>query len=98
MLRARISTRIENQNAQLLESLERRAEVQLRLQQLVEGLSIFALAYYGMGLVGYVLGALEYYVAMPPAKVIAGVAVPFVMLGIWLIARHLKRRILGERH
>ena len=36
LLRARIETRIENQNAQLLESMERRAEAQLRLQQLVD--------------------------------------------------------------
>jgi uncharacterized membrane-anchored protein len=98
LLRARISTRIENQNAQLLESLERRAEVQLRLQQLVEGLSIFALAYYGVGLVGYVLGAIAHYVAIPSTDVIKGVSVPVVMFGIWLMARHLKRRILGKPH
>jgi len=93
LLRARINTRIENQNGRLLKSMEQRATTQLRLQQLVEGLSIFALAYYGVGLLGYVLGALEEIWPIPSREMIEGIAVPVVMLVIWLAMRQLKRRI-----
>ncbi|GGC20532.1 hypothetical protein GCM10011371_05250 [Novosphingobium marinum] len=96
LLRARINTRIENQNARLLESMERRTEAQLRLQQLVEGLSIFALAYYGIGLLGYVLRALDIYIDMPPPMLIEGVAVPLFMVALWIAVRWFKRRILGS--
>ena len=52
-----LSTRVdivrEQQNQALLASMNRRARLQLRLQQTVEGLSIAAITYYGVGLVGY---------------------------------------------
>ena len=37
----------------VLESMSRRAAAQLRLQQTVEGLSLAAITYYIVGLVGY---------------------------------------------
>jgi hypothetical protein len=40
----------------LLRSMERSSSLQLRLQQLVEGLSVVALSYYGISLIGYMLG------------------------------------------
>ena len=43
----------ERQNQDLLKSMNRRAQLQLRLQQTVEGLSIAAMTYYVVGLVGY---------------------------------------------
>jgi uncharacterized membrane-anchored protein len=52
---ARIETRIENQNGALLASLERSATRQLRLQHLVEGLSVVGISYYATALIGHVL-------------------------------------------
>ncbi|TXI24476.1 MAG: DUF3422 domain-containing protein [Roseateles sp.] len=53
-----LSTRVdivrEQQNLALLASMDRRARLQLRLQQTVEGLSIAAIVYYMAGVVGYV--------------------------------------------
>lgn len=53
-----LSTRVdivrEQQNHALLASMDRRARLQLRLQQTVEGLSIAAIVYYMAGVVGYV--------------------------------------------
>ena len=52
-----LSTRVdivrEQQNLALLASMDRRARLQLRLQQTVEGLSIAAIVYYMAGVAGY---------------------------------------------
>lgn len=96
LLRARVETRIENQNARLLESMDRNSQRQLRLQQLVEGLSIFALAYYGIGLLDYVIVAVDQHLPIPSPETLRGLAVPIVLLGIWLVIRTVKRRILSE--
>ena len=45
LLRTRIDVELERQNRNLLQSMNRRARLQLRLQQTVEGLSIAAVSY-----------------------------------------------------
>lgn len=97
LLRARISTRIENQNAALLHSMERSTKMQLRLQQLVEGLSVVALSYYVIGLIAYLLKGGEHWWPHIDAILITGLLVPPVVLGMWLTVRLLKRRLLGHR-
>jgi uncharacterized membrane-anchored protein len=46
------------QNQALLESMDRRADLQLRLQKTVEGLSVVAISYYAVNLVVYLVGPL----------------------------------------
>jgi uncharacterized membrane-anchored protein len=53
LLSTRVDITRERQNQNVLESMNRRAKVQLRLQQTVEGLSVAAVTYYVVGLVGY---------------------------------------------
>jgi uncharacterized membrane-anchored protein len=53
LLATRVDISHERQNQRLLESMDRRASVQLRLQTTVEGLSVAAITYYAAGLVGY---------------------------------------------
>jgi uncharacterized membrane-anchored protein len=53
MLSTRVAISREKQNQELLESMDRRAKLQLRLQETVEGLSIAAITYYIVGLIGY---------------------------------------------
>ena len=60
LLRARVEVALQQQNRQLLESMDRRAHLQLRLQETVEGLSVIAIGYYGVGLIGYILKGLEH--------------------------------------
>lgn len=55
LLRTRVDVALEAQNRDLLESMDRRAKLQLRLQQTVEGLSVVAISYYLMGLLGYIV-------------------------------------------
>lgn len=96
LLRARIETRIENQNARLLRSMERSTTMQLRLQQLVEGLSVVALSYYLLGLVGYLLKGLEHRWPGTDSSTVLAVLVIPVALAVWIAVRLLKSRLLGK--
>ncbi|SFG28910.1 Uncharacterized membrane-anchored protein [Novosphingobium sp. CF614] len=93
LLRARIETRIENQNARLLESMERSSSLQLRLQQLVEGLSVVALSYYCIGLLGYVLKGIEAADGRFHAPEILALATPLVVISAAMALHRVKRRL-----
>lgn len=95
LLRARIETRIENQNGRLLASMERSASRQLRLQQLVEGLSVVAVSYYAIGLVGKVLEGVETIAPHVHAHLVTAALAPVVLAAAWCAIHHMKRRILG---
>lgn len=96
LLRARIETRIENQNGQLLASMERRALEQLRLQQVVEGLSVVAIAYYGVGLVAYAAKAASRYWPGLDVELAIGLSIPLVLLATWLGMRIARRVLAGD--
>ncbi|MCK6391605.1 MAG: DUF3422 domain-containing protein [Azonexus sp.] len=53
LLRTRVDMELERQNQELLGQMNRRAKLQLRLQETVEGLSVVVLTYYGSQLVQY---------------------------------------------
>lgn len=95
LLRVRIETRIENQNAKLLGSMERSIGMQLRLQQLVEGLSVVALSYYAISLLHYLLGGLGEHWHFDENLVLA-LAVPVVLVAVWATVHRLKHRLLGD--
>ena len=95
LLRTRVETRIEAQNAHLLHSLDRSAATQLRLQQLVEGFSVVAISYYAVALVGYVLKGLEHYRPGLPVPEIMMALVPATCIIMWLGIHRLKKRVLG---
>ncbi|MEQ7874397.1 DUF3422 domain-containing protein [Sphingomonas sp. ASV193] len=96
LLRVRIETRIENQNAQQLRSMERSASMQLRLQQLVEGLSVVALSYYLVGLLSYLLhGVPEDRLPARPEAILALAVIPLVAV-IALVMLAMKKRLLRE--
>ena len=96
LLRARIETRIESQNAELLLSMERRATEQLRLQQVVEGLSIVAISYYAVGLVAYAAKALSRYDRSIDVELVTGVSIPFVLVAIWFAMRTARKVLLAK--
>lgn len=95
LFRSRVQTRIENQNARLLHSMEESISTQLRMQQLVEGLSVVALSYYALSLLHYLLAGLEHAFHGVPEVVILALLTPLVVAGMWLAVHRLKRRILG---
>lgn len=89
LLRTRVDVDLEEQNRDLLESMNRRSRQQLMLQQTVEGLSVAAVSYYVIGLFGYVFKAAKEAHLMPlDANVATGLAVPVVLAGVfWLVRR-----------
>ncbi|PWU70868.1 DUF3422 domain-containing protein [Ochrobactrum sp. POC9] len=99
LLRSWIDVELERLNANLLNSMDRRAQLQLRLQQTVEGLSVAAISYYVVGLVGYVLKSASSLGFHPlPPEVLTGLTVPLVVLGIWFLVRHIRNRHGCDEH
>ncbi len=59
LLSTKVNIALEHQNQGVLASMNKRAELQLRLQQTVEGLSVAAITYYIASLVGYASKAVK---------------------------------------
>ena len=96
LLSTRVEIAREKQNQALLGSMDRRAKLQLRLQQTVEGLSIAAITYYVVGLVGYAAKALKASGVRVDPDVAIGVAIPVVAALVALALRRVRRRIRHE--
>lgn len=92
LLQTRSEVERERQNQSLLASLDRRQGLQLRLQEMVEGLSVIAMTYYGVGLTAYALKPLAKALGANEAWVIAA-TVPLVGVLVMLGLRRLRRRL-----
>lgn len=92
LLATRVGIAREQQNQALLASMDRRAKLQLRLQQTVEGLSIAAIVYYVAGLIGYLAKAARGAGARIDPDVVVGISIPIVaVLMIWIVRRMRKK-------
>ncbi|MYM35636.1 DUF3422 family protein [Duganella sp. FT50W] len=98
LLRTRVGIEQEKQNRLILQSLDARAAQQLRLQQAVEGLSVAAISYYTLGLVGYVGKAMKAGSVPVNPDLMTGLAVPVVIGGVWLGLRRLHHQLAGAKH
>lgn len=96
LLRTRVETRIENQNVRLLASLERSAAMQVRLQHLVEGLSVVAISYYTISLLAYVAKGLEKADPTFSSTLFIAVLTPVTVGLAWIGLRLLRKRVLGK--
>lgn len=95
LLRTRLDMALTQQNIALLASMDRRAHMQLRLQQTVEGLSVAAISYYVVGLLGYLAKAGERLGVHAPHDLVMGLGAPVVVLAVWYVIR--KVRLSVER-
>ncbi len=93
LARTRVDVALQKQNRALLASMERRARVQLRLQQTVEGLSVVAISYYALGIVTYLLGGL---VGNDLLKLAVSAAAPVLLVVIWFVLRRWRERLAKE--
>ena len=93
LLRTKVEVALERQNQSLLESMNRRARLQLRLQQTVEGLSIAAITYYAAGLVGYLAKAGKSLGVAVDADLAVAAAIPVIAGALWLALRRIRRGI-----
>ncbi len=84
---------IQRQNRDLLSSMNARARQQLRLQQTVERLSVAAVTYYGVGLVGYLAKPLPLDEWALDINLVKAAAVPVIAFLVWLAIRGVRASI-----
>ncbi|PZN56504.1 MAG: DUF3422 domain-containing protein [Proteobacteria bacterium] len=102
LLRTWVDVEVEKQNRDLLASMNNRARLQLRLQQTVEGLSVAAVSYYVVGLIGYLAKGFSIFGHTVPPELVTAAAVPVAVLLVWWGVRRVQRlhsepgRIAGE--
>jgi uncharacterized membrane-anchored protein len=97
LLRTRVDVALEQQNQDLLQTMNARTRMQLRLQATVEGLSVAAITYYVVGLFGYVVkGAHDSGVPHTEPSLLTALFVPFAAGTIWFIVRRIRTRHIGR--
>ncbi|MDJ0943763.1 MAG: DUF3422 domain-containing protein [Kiloniellales bacterium] len=96
LLRTRVEIELEAQNQDVLARMDRRAKLQLRLQETVEGLSVAAITYYVVGLVAYAAKALKVSGLPLDADVAPGIAIPVVAGLAWYGVRRVRRYVTRQ--
>ena len=94
LLRTRVDIVTEKQNQQLLEKLTRGQDLQLKLQQTVEGLSIAAISYYVVSLVHYLAkaGKSAGWLSISP-DLVAGISIAPTVAAVWWVIGRVHRAI-----
>ena len=90
LLRTRVDVDRSAQNQKLLESMDKRADLQLRLQRTVEGLSVVAISYYAVNLAIYMLGPVSEGTGVS-GIVLAAIVTPIVVLLVWAVIRRIRK-------
>jgi uncharacterized membrane-anchored protein len=93
LLSTRVEIAREKQNQALLASMDRRARLQLRLQETVEGLSIAAITYYGAGLVGYLARGAHAAGLAVDYEIAVAIAIPIIAVLVALALKRVRRKI-----
>jgi uncharacterized membrane-anchored protein len=96
LLSTRVDLTREQQNQVVLANMDRRAQLQLRLQETVEGLSVAAITYYIVGLVAYVAKGLKAGGMPLDVDLVTGIAIPVVAVAVALAIRQF-RHIVTKR-
>ena len=91
LLRTRVDVERSAQNQALLESMDRRADLALRLQHTVEGLSVVAISYYAVSLVSYLLYPVTK-AGISKGMLTAIVTIPVVLI-VWFAIRQIRKRL-----
>lgn len=91
-----LSTQVEvarsAQNQVLLASMDKRADLQLRLQNTVEGLSVVAISYYAVGLAANLVTPLAEAQGWGKGLVLAALT-PLVVGAVWFAVRRIRNRL-----
>lgn len=92
LLRTRVDVERSAQNQELLASMDRRADMQLRLQKTVEGFSVAAISYYAVNLLSYLSLPLFEGVGLGKTSTMA-LLTPIVLVLVWLIVQRIRRSV-----
>jgi uncharacterized membrane-anchored protein len=92
LIRTRIDLQLSRQNIELLQTLNQRTKIQMRLQQTVEGLSVAAVSYYILGLIGYLAkGAKEAGLSNIEPGIVIAALMPIVVLSLAFAVLRVRR-------
>lgn len=92
LLRTRVEVERSAQNQKIMERMDRRADLQLRLQHTVEGLSVVAISYYAVGLLSYALAPAAAGAGIDKTYLVAALT-PLTVLAVWWSMRQVRRRL-----
>jgi uncharacterized membrane-anchored protein len=92
LLRTRVDVERSAQNQKLLESMDKRADLQLRLQRTVEGLSTVAISYYAVSLMAYLVYPFAQALQMSKEALTALLVVPVALL-VWFLVRRIRNHL-----
>ena len=92
LLRTRVDVERSAQNQALLESMDRRADMALRLQHTVEGLSVVAISYYAVSLASYLAYPLADALGLSKGELTAIITLP-VVLAVFLAIRRIRKSL-----
>ncbi|MGB3243930.1 MAG: DUF3422 domain-containing protein [Sulfitobacter sp.] len=90
LLRTRVDVERSAQNQDILASMDKRSDLQLRLQRTVEGLSVVAVSYYAVSLASYLLYPIGGPLGLSKGSVSAIITLPVVVC-VWWFLRRLRR-------
>ncbi len=94
LLRTSVDVANQAQNNEVLRQMDRRAAMQLRLQETVEGLSVVAISYYAVNLVAGLFAPLGSAVGLEKTTVLALLTLPVVGV-VWAFVRRLRHKLTG---
>ncbi|MFN3984791.1 MAG: DUF3422 family protein [Rhodocyclaceae bacterium] len=95
LLRTRVDIELERQNQELLAQMNRRAKLQLRLQETVEGLSVVAITYYGSQLVNYLAKGAKAWLPASP-ELLTATSIPLIAGLVYLGLRRTRHLLSRE--
>ena len=96
LLATRVGVTREQQNQSVLAAMNRRVRLQLRLQSTVEGLSIAAVTYYIVGLVGYAAKAFKAAGGHVDPDLVMGLSIPVIAALMAFGLRRVRQAVAHE--
>ncbi len=98
LLRTRVDLKLQEQNQQLLDEMNKRAKLQLRLQEAAEHFSVVAITYYGSQLVHYVAKAAKAWLGPFTPEVLTALAIPVIAAAAIASVKRLRQRLAVSVH
>ena len=92
LLRTRVDVERSAQNQALLESMNARADAQLKLQRTVEGLSVVAISYYAVSLLSYLVYPVSDLTGLSKGTLLALLTLPVVLM-VWVLLRRIQKAL-----
>lgn len=92
LLRTKVDVARSAQSQKLLASMDRRADLALRLQKTVEGLSVVAISYYAVSLAGYLFYPVTDAFGLSKGMLLSILTLP-VVAAVWFMVRQIRARM-----